>query len=110
MVNNTVGNTPKDKSRMGGELQNMSHQNKSKGNLVDNNMAQQNSKSVKSFSAIHQRPDDASERKNQSVLNLQRKKKMAENDAQLLANRIAMLESEQNRLMKKIDNTRKRAD
>lgn len=35
---------------------------------------------------------------------------MADHDAQLLANRIAMLESEQTRLMKKIDNTRKRAD
>lgn len=66
---------------------------------------------MKSLNAIYLRPaDGTTERRNQSVLNLQRKKKMADHDAQLLANRIAMLESEQNRLMKKIDNTRKRAE
>lgn len=73
-----------------------------------------NSKSMKSLNAIYLRPADsqgiASERRNQSVLNLKRKKKMADHDAQLLANRIAMLESEQTRLMKKIENTRRRAD
>ena len=39
-----------------------------------------------------------------------RQKREADHDAILLANRIAMLDNEQSRLLKKIENTRKRAE
>ena len=51
----------------------------------------------------------ASNRHN-SVLHLNRARKQADQNATLLANRILMLDTEQARLLKKIEKTRKRAD
>ena len=52
----------------------------------------------------------SSAHRHNSVLNLNRAKKQADQNATLLANRILMLDSEQARLLKKIEKTRKRAD
>ena len=44
------------------------------------------------------------------MLKLRNTKKSMDRDSNMLANRIAMLRNEEERLMKKINNTRKRAD
>ena len=44
------------------------------------------------------------------LLKLRNTKKSMDRDSNMLANRIAMLRNEEERLMKKINNTRKRAD
>jgi len=44
------------------------------------------------------------------MLKLKQQKKTMDYDATLLANRISMLQNEENRIMKKIENTRKRAE
>ena len=45
-----------------------------------------------------------------SILQLKQKKNVVHKDSQLLANRISLLQTEENRLLKKIENTRKRAE
>ena len=45
-----------------------------------------------------------------SMLKLKQHKKTVDNDAMLLANRITMLQNEEMKIMKKIENTRKRAE
>ena len=45
-----------------------------------------------------------------SLIKLKQQKNVMDRDATLLANRISMLENEENRIMKKIENTRKRAE
>lgn len=45
-----------------------------------------------------------------SLLRLRNQKKMVDKDSVLLANRISMLQTEESRIMKKIENTRRRAE
>ena len=45
-----------------------------------------------------------------SIINLKKLGQSADKDATLIANRIQMLENEQSRIMKKIQNSRKRAE
>ncbi len=63
----------------------------------------------KSQGSIHQDDDDMMGYKNQlTEAKLLRKK--AEEDAQLLANRIALLQAEERKALKRIDETKKKAN